>query len=580
MEYMFHQGTTSFIGYFLKAYPRRSALMVGLLIFSGLAEGVGILTLLPVLELALGPQGQAPSGISLARAAALGAVGRPTTLGPLLGVITVAMALKGLFRWLAMKQVGYTVAHIATDLRLRLIRALMEARWSYFRNQPTGHLANSISNEAHRASSAYRMACTALAAVLQTVIYLALVFVVSWQVALLSMAVGALVAYLFRHFVAMSRESGQRQTDVMKSLIRRLTEALPGIKPIKAMGREADLLPLLEKETEGFNQAQQQQVLASEAVHSLREPTLVFFMSIGLFAILTWTEIAFTAVLVLVFLFYRITGQINVVQTSYQDVAVGESAFWSLHGMVREAEAEREEATGLVAPPELRRGIRVRDVTFSYGPVPILSNVDLDIPAGRFVTVCGPSGAGKTTLADLLAGLHRPQEGEVLIDDVPLADVDLRAWRSRLGYVPQETLLFNDTIFRNVTLGNDRITRDTAREALEAAGAWEFVSARPEGMETRIGELGSNLSGGQRQRISIARALVAKPRLLILDEATTALDPATEAAICETLRQLRDQVTILAISHQPAMQAAADMVYEIDKGRVIRREAHAPAGSR
>jgi ATP-binding cassette, subfamily C, bacterial len=259
---------------------------------------------------------------------------------------------------------------------------------------------------------------------------------------------------------------------------------------------------------------------------------------------------------------------------------VGESAFWSLHGMVREAEAEREEATGRVAPPELRRGIRVRNVTFSYGPVPILSKVDLDIPAGRFVTVCGPSGAGNTTLADLLAGLHRPQAGEVLIDDVPLVDVDLRAWRSRLGYVPQETLLFNDTIFRNVTLGNDRITRDTAREALEAAGAWEFVSARPEGMETRIGELGSNLSGGQRQRISIARALVAKPRLLILDEATTALDPATEAAICETLRQLRDQVTILAISHQPAMQAAADMVYEIDKGRVIRREAHAPAGSR
>jgi ATP-binding cassette subfamily C protein len=565
---MSNKQTRGFVGFFLQAYPARSALMVVLLIFSGLAEGIGVLTLLPVLELAAGGDTGEPSGISLAVARFLNALGLPSSLGILLTLIVVAMVLKGAFRWSAMKQVGYTVAQIATDLRLRLIRGLMEAQWTYFTSRSTGHFANAISTEAHRASSAYRMACTAMAAAIQLVIYLLIVVVVSWQVALLSLLVGGMVVTVLRQFVSMSRQAGQHQTRVMRSLIRRLTEALPGIKPIKAMAREADLLPLLERETEGFNRAQQQQVLASESMRSFQEPILVLFIASGLFAVLTWGSMVLSTVLVLVFLFYRLLGQVNVIQTSYQDVTVGESAFWSIHELISEAEAAKEQVTGRTAPPPLATGIRFRNVSFSYGDTPILHGVDLLVPAGQFVAFIGPSGAGKTTLADLVAGLHRPTQGEVYLDDVPLGDVDLRAWRSSIGYVPQETLLFNDSIYRNVSLGNEGISREQARWALEAAGAWGFVSERPEGMDAMIGEMGAKLSGGQRQRISIARALASRPRLLILDEATTALDPATERAICETLKELVGEVTILAISHQPALRDAADVVFEISHGRV------------
>lgn len=570
---MSDRNTLSFVAFFFRRYPGRSVLMVLLLILSGLAEGVGVITLLPVLELVAGSEGERPSEISLAVAEGLEWVGLTPSLGILLGLIVVAMVGKGAFRWLAMREVGFTVAQIATDLRLRLIRALMSARWTHFVSHPSGHFANAISTEAHRASGAYRQACAALAGVIQVLVYLAVVFVVSWQLALITIMVGLGVVGLLQGFVRISREAGRNQTQVMRRLVWRLTDALPGIKPVKVMARERHLLPLLEEETNKFNEAQRKQVSASESMRAFQEPILVLVIAIGLFAVMTWTGLAFSAILIMIFLFYRVVGQINGLQSKYQDIAVGESAFWSIYELISEAEKEEESTVGTRVPPKLREGIRFDNVSFSYGDHPVLQEVDLILPAGQFIALIGPSGAGKTTLADMTSGLHRPQQGEVYIDDVPLGEIDLTAWREQIGYVPQETLLFDGSIYRNVTLGDQTISRAEVRRALEAAGAWDFVSQLEGGMDRDIGQLGGRLSGGQRQRISIARALVGRPRVLILDEATTALDPVTEAGICETLRELPDEVTILAISHQSALQDEADVVYEVADGKVRQTKA-------
>jgi ATP-binding cassette subfamily C protein len=189
------------------------------------------------------------------------------------------------------------------------------------------------------------------------------------------------------------------------------------------------------------------------------------------------------------------------------------------------------------------------------------------------VAISGRSGSGKTTLADLIIGLLRPSSGRILVDGVDLAEVDPASWRSRIGYVPQDLLLFHDSIERNVTLGNDRISREKVEWALEAAGAREFVESLPGGVEGVVGERGGMLSGGQRQRIAIARALVEDPKLLVLDEATTALDPETEAAICDILVGLKGHVTILAISHQPALRSVADVIFEVEHGGVETKKA-------
>ncbi len=166
----------------------------------------------------------------------------------------------------------------------------------------------------------------------------------------------------------------------------------------------------------------------------------------------------------------------------------------------------------------------------------VLKNITIEIPSRTFTSIIGPSGAGKTTLVDLVTGLFEPIKGQVLIDGVPLPELDLRKWRRMIGYVPQDTILLHDSIFSNVTLGEPSFSEEDVEHALKAAGAWDFINAMPEGVQTIVGERGAKLSGGQRQRIAIARALVHRPQLLILDEATSALDPETEAAICQTLK--------------------------------------------
>ena len=161
----------------------------------------------------------------------------------------------------------------------------------------------------------------------------------------------------------------------------------------------------------------------------------------------------------------------------------------------------------------------------------------------------------------------QPTRGEVSIDGVSLASLDARAWRRQIGYVPQDTVLLHASILQNVTLDDPALSREDAEQALRDAGAWDFVAATPQGMDTVVGERGGKLSGGQRQRIVIARALINHPRLLILDEATSALDPASEQAVRQTMEQLKGRLTILAISHNRAMIDAADRVYRLQDGR-------------
>jgi ATP-binding cassette subfamily C protein len=180
--------------------------------------------------------------------------------------------------------------------------------------------------------------------------------------------------------------------------------------------------------------------------------------------------------------------------------------------------------------------------------------------------IAGHSGTGKTTVADLIIGLFRPQRGTIYIDDTSLDQLNLHAWRNLLGYVPQEMFLFHDTIYKNISLGDENLSRADVEAALRLAGAWDFISGSQSGMDTVVGERGSKLSGGQRQRLALARALVRKPKLLILDEATTALDPETEKAICQTLEQIKGDMTILAISHQPAIMEIADKIYYLRSG--------------
>ena len=554
--------------------------MVALLAFSGFLEGISVLTLVPLLQLAGDPASGVGSGKARIIEGVLQHMGIQPTLIILVAVVVIGITLKAVFLWLAMRQVGFTVAQVTLDLRLHLVRALLRARWDYFGNQRFGGFANSISTEAIRSASAYREACVVLAGLIQAAVYASISMLITWQVTLAAFVTGFVLIHGLRRFVMMSRVAGEQQTVLTKSLTRRLVDALQGMKPMKAMAREDLFWPLLEAEAEGLNQAHRKNVVASETLRLFQEPIVTLVLACGFVILLAGTGNSFSSIIVLAFVFYRLMTNVNTLQMRYQVAVNGVSAFWSLLGQIEEARDAEERHEGSRASIPLEVAVELRSVSFAYGDLAVLHELCLRVPANQMTALIGESGSGKSTILDLIIGLRRPDEGEVFIDGVPLAEIDLRAWRRQIGYVPQDVFLFHDTVRRNVTLGDESISDERVEGALRAAGAWDFISRDAEGIDAWVSPQGSNLSGGQRQRLAIARALVKEPVLLVLDEATTGLDPDTESAILETLQSLKQRVTILAVSHQVALRAAADRTLVLERGAIASEPLSPPAGGR
>ena len=553
--------------YFFSAYPLRSTLVLLALTAAALAEGVGIAALLPLIGLIIDADG-AGGALTLYVERVFALLGQEISLGGLLILIVAAIGLKALLMLLAMTQVGYSAAHVAMDLRLAFMRALLKARWLHFVDQRAGDLASAVSVEPTRAATSYVSACRVLSDGLQLLIYLALSVAISWEVSLVAFVVGAFSMVALSRLVVMSRRAGQNQTDRQKSFMTRILQGLDGMKPLKAMAREGSLGPLIEADTYGLNHAQRSIVVSREALTESHELIRAVAVAGGLYALVTvWGQPA-DGLLVIALLVVRTLQKMSLLQSHYQNAAVNQPAFAFLRSAIADAEQAQEPDAGGIAP-RLASAISLRDVSFSYGRGNVLEGVSMTLPAGAFIAVVGASGAGKTTVADLIIGLLRPQRGEVWIDNLPMRDIDAKAWRGKIGYVPQETFVFHDTVMANVTLGDEDVSRAEVETALRRAEAWDFVAALPDGMDSVVGERGGRLSGGQRQRIAIARALIRNPALLILDEATTALDPESEAGIVATVRRLAGRVTVLSISHQPAMRQAAEFVYRLENARAL-----------
>lgn len=547
----------------IRAYPRRASLMLLAMVLAGAAEGLGLTTMLPLLEIALGQPPESGPGYQISNA--LQALGIPPTIDAMLMVIVAGMVIKSLLLLIANRQVGYTVAQIATDLRLNLIDALLASRWSYYVGQSSGGLANALATETYRAATGFQFGASVTAIAVQVGIYVALALMVSWQATLAAMVLGVLmVAALFR-LVRAARRAGAAQTLLLRSLLAYLAEVLGAVKPLKAMGRDHAADALLRRDTAQLNRAMRREVISKEGLRALQEPILAGLVAFGLYLALTHWHLSLAEVMMLALVLVRILSLINRMQRRYQQYAVHESAYRSLQTSIREAEAAQEVASGEVMP-SLDQGLQARGVTFGYCGQSVLRGLDLDLPAGSFTALTGASGAGKSTFLDLVCALSTPESGTLLVDGTPLRDLDRRAWRGMIGYVPQETVLFHDSIRNNITLGFPDLDLDDIERALRLAEAWELVCQLPDGLETQVGERGAALSGGQRQRIAIARALVHRPRLLILDEATSALEPASENRICATLTHLQGELTIIAVSHRPALIQAAERVYSLVDG--------------
>ena len=561
------RGAMRMLGVFVRTYPGRSTVALVSVFVASLFEGLGMSMLLSMLSLASGPSSGPPSKPQQVALDVVSHLGIAPTALNLLFVAIVLIAMRGAMSLFANRQVGYTVAHIATDLRLTLIRSMMGARWSHYLQQSVGGLSNAVATEAQRASEAFQLGAEMAATVLSSIVYLTVAFSISWQAGIAATFAGAALLLTMRALIRSSRDAGEHQTQLQKSLLTLISAQFAAAKPLKAMAREDHVDALLTDQTQQLERALRLQVVSKEALSAMQEPMLAIMVGAGFYLALYVLHLPMSDTIVMLFMLARVVSYLSKGQKAYQQVVMRESAYWSMVHAIDEAH-QQSEPQGGTHSARFSHTLRFESVSYAHGESrSILKDQSFDIPARGLTLVVGPSGAGKTTLLDLVVGLRQPDAGRILVDDVPLEDLNLREWRRQIGYVPQESVMVDESVAHNLTLG-ESIPEDQIRAALRAANALDFVETMPEGLATRVGEGGSRLSGGQRQRLAIARALIHQPRLLILDEATSNLDPEAQEAIVDTVSQLKDRMAILAVAHQERLVAVADRVYRLADGVV------------
>jgi ATP-binding cassette subfamily C protein len=373
--------------------------------------------------------------------------------------------------------------------------------------------------------------------------------------------------FVLRNFVTLARVSAQTLAKHEGTLLSTMIDGLRGMKSNKAMSMQVRLQNYLEQDIDQLAIMRKRIILSSSVLKNFQEPVQVLGIALAVYFLNSYWDGGTEELIVVILLFYKVGLGLGNLQVYYQQIASAIPPFWFVSNIISSAQEESEDLkTGDEAT--LNNSIIFDMVSFSYDAKKVLNQVDLEIKVGDFITIIGPSGGGKTTLTDMILRFIKPDTGTIKIDGKNINDLSKSSLRKMIGYVPQETVLFYDSVRNNLTFGDPEITDVKLKEALRRAGAISFVEQLPGGLDFLVGEHGGRLSGGQKQRLGLARALLHAPKLLLLDEPTSALDEASENDILNTLNDLRGTVTIIAISHQQTFVNASNRKYLLKSGRL------------
>ncbi|MEM7425133.1 MAG: ABC transporter ATP-binding protein, partial [Pseudomonadota bacterium] len=490
---------------FFGATRTRPVLVLICLLLAGMFEIVSLGALLPLVGQIGGAETASSSELNTFIDGLFAFAGLEKTFETIVLVVVLAMITRAVLSFAARGYVSVAIAKVVSVMRSQLVRQLLAARWSYFAEQRIGRIANALSNDATRAGQAYQRAARFVAYLIQAGVYITAAFLISLQLALVGAVVGAFLVLATSWLVRISRKQGYKQTDSTSDLTTYVTDTMNNIKPLKTMERQAPFLELFAKNIRRLRKSLVRQSLATYGRHYAHDVMVAIFVGGGIYFATRFLSIPLSELIVTGIVFFQVTTIVSKLQATLQDAAQLESAFWRLDELLDATAAAEEENPGTTSA-HLESEAVFRNVSFAHGETPVVNNVDLEIPARKITVLQGGSGAGKTTLIDLLIGLHRPEDGQILLDGTPLTEIDLKDWRRKIGYVPQELSLFHGSIRENITLGDETIGDEQVHRALERAGASGFIGDLPEGLDTVAGEMGAKLSGGQRQRIALARA--------------------------------------------------------------------------
>lgn len=494
-------------------------------------------------------------------------------------IIIISTLLSNLFKYLSAVILAKVRANVIRNLRMTILDRVSMLHIGYFSNERKGDIMSRITNDVQEVeNSIVNSLKVAFREPATIIVYFIFLFFMSYKLTLFTIILLPLSGGIISGIAKRLKKSAQESQESLGRIVGMLDETLSGMRVIKAFNARKYVLSKFHEEVDNYADVNVKMARKNELASPLSEFLGVFFVAgillYGGSLVLSGNSALDAAgFLTYIAVFTQVLNPAKAISNSFSSIqrglASGERIFSVIDTvpMIRNKKSARE-------LKNFQDQLVFDKVSFAYEKKNVLKNINLTIKKGKTIALVGPSGGGKSTLADLIPRFYDPSEGQLLIDGKPITEYKIESIRKLMGIVTQESILFNDTIFKNIAFGLPDAKEEEVIKAAKIANAHEFIIKTDKGYQTEIGERGTKLSGGQRQRLSIARAVLKNPPILILDEATSALDSASEKLVKEALTNLMKNRTSIVIAHRLSTIQHADEIIVIRHGEIIERGTH------
>jgi subfamily B ATP-binding cassette protein MsbA len=491
--------------------------------------------------------------------------------------IILLFFIKGIFDYGQAYLMNFVGLRIVADMREKLYNHLQNLSLSFFTKTPTGVLISRITNDVNLIQGAVSNTITGLLKDAFTIVGLSgVIFYRNWKLAIIAFIIFPLAIIPIKEFGKRLRKFSRKSQQRMGSITAFLHETITGNRIVKAFSMEEYEKRRFAEENERFFKI----ILKRVKIRAISHPLMELIGGVGV-ALIIWvggysvvrgelTPGTFFSFMTALLMLYAPVRDLSKVNLEIQEGLAAAARVYELLDTIPDIKDEE----GAISLPLISKGIDFQKITFKYGAEAVLKEISLHVKVGEAIALVGMSGAGKTSLVNLLPRFYDVEEGQILIDSIDIRKVTLKSLRDQIGLVTQQTILFNDTIRNNIAYGNIKSSDEEIIKAAKAANAHDFIQRLPQAYETVIGEQGVKLSGGERQRLSIARALLKNAPILILDEATSSLDSDSETEVQNALEYLMKDRTVFVIAHRLSTIRNAHRIIVLSNGRIVEEGTH------
>ena len=557
---------------FIKLSPKNAVILFLLSIISGFLQTIAIFSIFPLINLynLLPLDSSGIFFINFYQKYFIDFWHLQNNLITVLAFLFIFVSISSLINFIIRFYAAYISTVLNRRLRMRYINLTLNSKWAYFVNKKTGEIVNTVILEASKSAYGFVDTVNFFSNTLQFIVFFIFVIFLSKVVALYALVVGIIYLLIFRIWAIKARKFSYIAANLSKIITNNISDGYKNIKTLKVSGKTNYLSGIMKKTVFSTQKNDLNLMMTQITPESLKEPFFAFFLSLGIFFFLTYEYAAISSLLTLIALFQRAMSKLSLAYTQFITVKKMEAYFNSYNENVFLVKSYSSSWHGKNYP-NFDSSIIFQNVSFGYGGTKIFNETSVEIKKGSFVSISGPSGVGKTTFVDLLSGLYMPINGKILVDNIDLKSCNIHQWQNKIGYVTQDHFFFNDSVRTNLTLDNNNISEEQIINALEISNSYEFLRNKKDFLDSSMGESGLLFSGGQRQRLSIARAILFNPDILILDEATSAVDNDTERSILENIKVLKNKnMTIISISHNREYLNYIDTEFLIKNNKIIK----------